>query len=148
MYSRNFLIPRITSASLVWCLQAILISFQVIAGFLIRHMKPFSEESLPSFTESTQTFEYFARKRKTLISPHSAKVFHVTPHPIKTLYCQLKFPYHPTLPPPSAPPGTKHKQGCLRQTVAQLFKYPLTLWLGSSAERASWQFAALTILSL
>jgi len=48
----------------------------------------------------------------------------------------------PIPPSPSALPGTKHKQGRLRQTEAQFFKYPLTLWQGGSAERASWLFAA------
>lgn len=41
----------------------------------------------------------------------------------------------------SAPPGTGHEQRCLGLT--EHLEHPLSLWLESSAERASWQFAPL-----
>lgn len=46
----------------------------------MRHMQTFSEESLRSLGE----------KHYSLL--HILKVFHVTPHPIKTFHCHFKLP--------------------------------------------------------
>lgn len=93
-------------------------------GVLTSHMQPFSEESLQFYRQHPDIWGLWGRGEKKKSHLHIVKVFHVTPHPIKTLHCQLKLPAQPPPTPSLCPAWHKAQTGLPQTDSGTAFQVP------------------------